>query len=73
MIKVTLYKGINVRSGETPLRFRLRDGKVVDLALESGKMVSAKDLMAFAQDGSVQKGVTVFNAALKRDIDAICL
>ena len=40
MIKVTLYKGVNVRSGETQLRFRLRDGKDVDLALESGKMVS---------------------------------
>ena len=69
MIKVTLYKGVNVRSGETPLRFRLRDGKDVDLALESGKMVSAKDLMTFAQDGSVQKGVSVYNVALKRDID----
>lgn len=69
MIKVILYKGLNVRSGETPLRFRLRDGKDVDLALESGKMVSAKDLMTFAQDGSVQKGVSVYNVALKRDID----
>jgi len=56
MIKVTLYKGVNVRSGETPLRFRLRDGKDVDLALDTGIMVAAKDLLAFDQNGMVRAG-----------------
>lgn len=56
MIKVTLYKGLNVRSGETPLRFRLRDGKDVDLALDTGIMVAAKDLLAFDQNGMVRAG-----------------
>ena len=69
MFKVTLYKSLNVRSGEMPLRFRLRDGKKVDLALETGKMVDAKEMMAFNTDGTVQAGVSEFNAALLKEID----
>ena len=34
MIKVSLVKSVNVRSGQVPLRFRLKDGADVDLGGE---------------------------------------
>ena len=39
MIKVSLVKSVNVRSGQVPLRFRLKDGADVDLVIDSGRMV----------------------------------
>lgn len=38
---------MNVRTGEESLRFRLREDKDVDLALETGIMVPAVDLQTF--------------------------
>ena len=64
MIKITLHKSLNVRSGEMPLRFRLRDGESVDLTMETGKMVDAKDMQAFIADGSVRPDVDDYNKAL---------
>ena len=72
MFKVTLYKSMNVRSGEVPLRFRLREGKDVDLALETGILVPAVDLQAFGADGVVRPGLKEYNLALKNDIDRYC-
>lgn len=68
MIKITLLKSMNVRSGEVPLRFRLSDGEDVELTLDSGTKVAAQDLMAFTKDGAVQKGVKQYNASLKEEI-----
>lgn len=61
MFKVTLYKSMNVRTGEVPLRFRLREDKDVDLALETGIMVPAVDLQAFGSDGAVHPGLIDWN------------
>lgn len=69
MFKVTLYKSVNVRTGEVPLRFRLREGTNVDLALETPVMVPAVDLQAFNKDGAVQPGVKEYNIQLKKEID----
>lgn len=44
-----------------PLRFRLREDKDVDLALETGVMVPAVDLQAFGSDGSVRSGLIDWN------------
>ena len=68
MIKVTLNKGVNVRSGETSLRFRLRDGKDVDLVLDSGVKVKAQELVAFDQSGAVRPGEKV-DESVKKTID----
>ena len=72
MFKVTLYKSMNVRSGEVPLRFRLREDKDVDLALETGIMVPAVDLQAFGSDGAVRPGLKEYNLELKKEIDRYC-
>ena len=69
MFKVSLYKSMNVRTGEVPLRFRLREGTNVDLALETPVMVKAVDLQAFNKDGAVQPGVKEYNVQLKKEID----
>lgn len=69
MFKVTLLKSLNVRCGQVPLRFRLQDGKNVNLVCEAGKTVDAGDLMAFGSDGNVRKGCGSFDASLKSDID----
>lgn len=61
MFKVTLYKSMNVRTGEVPLRFRLREDKDVDLALETGIMVPAVGLQAFGSDGAVRPGLIDWN------------
>ena len=68
MFKVTLYKSKNVRSGEVPLRFRLREGKEVDLVLETDIKVSAEDLLAFDQNGAVRAGENA-NKEVKKVID----
>ena len=72
MFKVTLYKSMNVRSGEVPLRFRLREDKDVDLALETGIRVPAVDLQAFGSDGAVRPGLKEYNLELKKEIDRYC-
>ena len=61
MFEVTFYKSMNVRTGEVPLRFRLREDKDVDLALETGIMVPAVDLQAFRSDGAVRPGLIDWN------------
>ena len=72
MFKVTLYKSMNVRTGEVPLRFRLREDKDVDLALETGIRVPAVDLQAFGSDGAVRPGLKEYNLELKKEIDRYC-
>ncbi len=37
MIKVVLYKGRNNRTGEVNLRFRVQDGKVLDMLYDTHK------------------------------------
>ena len=61
MFEVTFYKSMNVRTGEVPLRFRLREDKDVDLALEMGIMVPAVDLQAFGSDGAVRPSLIDWN------------
>ena len=68
MLSVILYKFLNARSGEVPLRFRLRDGDTVDIIYEPGQMVSARDLMAFTQEGEVRERTTSYNVALRKEI-----
>jgi hypothetical protein len=68
MIKVVLYKGRNNRTGEVNLRFRVQDGKELDMLFDTGEKVQAFDLMPFAPDGSLQPCVTSFKEALQQEI-----
>ena len=69
MYRLSLVRSTNVRSGEVSLRFRLKDGKDVDLAFETGRKVDVSDLTAFGPDGKVRSGVQMYNVQLKKDID----
>ena len=68
MFKVVLFKELNVRSGQTPLRFKVRDDVAGELVFDTGLMVEAKEMMAFAQDGSVKSGAQC-DPALKGTIE----
>jgi len=68
MVRITLFKSLNVRSGEVPLKFRLKDGRDVDLVINSGLMVEAQELMNFKPDGSRRSGASD-NPVLKGEID----
>ncbi len=68
MVRITLFKSLNVRSGDVPLKFRLKDGKDVDLLVNSGLMVEAHELMNFRLDGSRRSGASD-NPVLKGEID----
>ena len=68
MFKVVLFKELNVRSGQTPLRFKVRDDVAGELVFDPGLMVDAASMMAFAQDGSVKPGAK-FDDGLKKEID----
>jgi hypothetical protein len=67
MIKVLLCKSLNVRSGEVPLRLRLKDGDAVDVVFDTGRTVEAVALAAFGKDGAVRSGASA-DAALVAEI-----
>lgn len=67
MIKVLLCKSLNVRSGEVPLRLRLKDGDAVDLVFDTGRTVEAASLAAFGKDGAVRSGASA-DASLVAEI-----
>ena len=69
MIKVTLLKSLNVRSGQVPLRFRLRDGDDVDLVIDSGRMVDVGDLALFTVDGKARGRLHEYDPQVKRYVD----
>ena len=68
MLKVVLYKGRNNRTGEVNLRFRIQDGKELDMVFDTGIKEQAFDLMPFAPDGSLQPCVTSFKEELQQEI-----
>lgn len=69
MIKVTLVKGLNLRSGQVPLRFRLRDGEDVDLVYDSGHVVKADELKVFDSDGRSRAMIGGYDPTLKQLVD----
>lgn len=68
MVRITLLKSLNVRNGEVPLKFRLKDGRDVDLVINSGLMIEAHELMNFNPGGSRRSGESD-SAVLKDEID----
>ena len=69
MIKVSLVKSVNVRSGQVPLRFRLKDGADVDLVIDSGRMVDVGDLALFTVDGKARGRLHEYDPQVKRYVD----
>ena len=65
---LTIVKRTNKAEGTIRLRFRLRDGRGVDLYHKSEIDADLKDLDKFADNGELKPRVSVYNKKLKLDI-----
>lgn len=75
MERVTIFLRTTKKEGDIKLRFRLRDGREVDLYHKSEIRAALKDIAKFDENGNVKPKVSVFNKELKlaidREMDAI--
>ena len=68
MEKVNLFIRTTKSKGSVKLRFRLRDTHVSDMYYKSEITASLSDLEKFNLDGSIKKGVYVYNKKLYKQI-----
>ncbi len=75
MERVTIFLRTIKKEGSIRLRFRLRDGREVDLYHKSEIRADLNDLSKFDENGNLKPKVSVFNKELKlaidREMDAI--
>lgn len=69
MERVTIFLRTTKTEGNIKLRFRLRDGREVDLYHKSEIRAALKDMAKFDENGNVKPKVSVFNKELKLAID----
>lgn len=69
MERVTIFLRTTKKEGSIKLRFRLRDGREVDLYHKSEIRADMKDLAKFDENGSLKSKVSIFNKELKLAID----
>ena len=69
MERVTIFLRTTKTEGNIKLRFRLRDGREVDLYHKSEIRATLKDMAKFDENGNVKPKVSVFNKELKLAID----
>lgn len=69
MERVTIFLRTTKTEGDIKLRFRLRDGREVDLYHKSEIRAALKDIAKFDENGNVKPKVSVFNKELKLSID----
>lgn len=68
MERIQLYKWQSKDKTSVRLRFRLVDGRKVNLYHKTGYVAKAADLNKFEKDGSLKPHVTVYNSELKGEI-----
>lgn len=68
MERIQLYKWQSKDKTSARLRFRLVDGRKVNLYHKTGYVAKAADLNKFEKDGSLKPRVTVYNSELKGEI-----
>ena len=77
MERVTIFLRTTKKEGNIKLRFRLRDGREVDLYHKSTIRAELKDLAKFDENGNIKPKVSVFNQelnmAIDHELDAILL
>ena len=66
---LTIFQRTTKKTGTIKLRFRLRDGRNVDLYHKSNIKAELKDLSAFTPEGDLKPRVSVYNRELKLQID----
>lgn len=69
MEKIIIFLRTKKNSGTIKLRFRLREGREVDLYHKSGINAELKDLTKFDESGNVKSRIRSFNKELKESID----
>lgn len=68
MEKISFLARSTKSSGEIKLRFRLRDGRDIDITSKSDIKAKLEDLTKFNPDGTLAKGVRIFNRELRQQI-----
>lgn len=68
MERIVIFARTTKTEGEIRLRFRLTDGRRVDLYHKSNIKASLTDLAKFNVDGSLRPKVSVYNKQLEEDI-----
>ena len=66
---LTIFRRTTKSEGVIKLRFRLRDGRDVDLYHKSEIKADLKDLAKFEDDGNLRPKVSIYNHELKEQID----
>lgn len=66
MEKVTFINRTTKSEGSVKLRFRLRDGRSVDLYYKSDIEASLKDLSKFTPEGNLRSKSTVYSRFLRQ-------
>ncbi len=66
---LTIFQRTTKKAGTIKLRFRLRDGRNVDLYHKSDIKAELKDLSVFTPEGDLKPRVSVYNRELKLQID----
>lgn len=68
MERITIFKRTTKKEGNIKLRFRLQDGRNVDLYHKSGIVANLKELDKFTSEGAVKPKVTIYNKLLHEAI-----
>ena len=68
MERITIYVRTSKHAGPIRLRFRLSDGRGVQLFHKSNITASPQELSKFNIDGTLKKNVSIFNKDLRREI-----
>ena len=69
MEKIYIVNRTTKKSGTIKLRFRLRDGKAVDLQHKSDVTADLKELEQFDTHGQVKSGRKIYNEGLRDNIE----
>lgn len=70
MEKIEIHNRTTKSKGSIRLRFRLNDGRSVQLYHKSEIQADLKDLTKFEKDGSLRAGIKIYNAELLQQIAA---
>lgn len=70
MEKIEIHSRTTKKQGSIRLRFRLNDGRSVQLYHKSEIQADLKDLTKFEKDGSLRAGIKIYNANLLKQIAA---
>lgn len=66
---LTIFSRTTKKEGTIKLRFRLRDGRDVDLYHKSAIKADLKDLSKFTPEGNIKPRVSLYNRDLKTEIE----